>query len=56
MRLPPTEKRKQFELRALGLREFAGVTIDNTDLSPYETADRVQALTTSGKSLVWRPA
>jgi hypothetical protein len=30
--LPPTEKRKQFELRALGLREFAGV-------QPHEALD-----------------
>jgi len=26
--LPPTEKRKQFELRALGLRDFAGVDVE----------------------------
>ena len=26
--LPPTEKRKQYELRALGLRDFAGVSSD----------------------------
>src|SRR3990172_6703415 len=34
---------------------FAGATIDSSDLTPYETADRLQALTTSGASLVWRP-
>jgi adenylate kinase family enzyme len=28
-------------------------TIDNSDLSAHETADRVQALTTSGESIVW---
>lgn len=32
-----------------------GVTLDNGDLSIYETADRLQALTTSGESLVARP-
>jgi chloramphenicol 3-O-phosphotransferase len=32
-----------------------GSTIDNSDLSIYEAADRLQALTTSGESLVWRP-
>jgi hypothetical protein len=35
--LPPTEKRKQFELRALGLREFAGVTGDQP-LDPFALA------------------
>jgi chloramphenicol 3-O-phosphotransferase len=34
----------------------AGATIDSSDLTPYETADRLQALTTSGASIVWRPA
>jgi predicted kinase len=32
-----------------------GATIDNSDLSPYATADRLQALTTSGESLIWAP-
>ena len=36
-------------------RAFAGATIDSSDLSPYATADRLQALTTSGESLVWSP-
>lgn len=35
--LPPTEKRKQFELRALGLRDFAGVTGDQP-LDPFALA------------------
>ena len=35
--LPATEKRKQFELRALGLREFAGVT-DDQPLDPFALA------------------
>jgi len=30
-------------------------TIDNSGLSAEATADRVQALTTSGESIVWRP-
>ncbi len=34
---------------------FAGATIDNSELAPEATADRLQALTTAGKSLV-RPA
>jgi adenylate kinase family enzyme len=32
-----------------------GATIDSSDLDAYATADRVQALTTSGESIVWRP-
>jgi chloramphenicol 3-O-phosphotransferase len=34
---------------------FAGATIDSTKQTVQETADRVQDLTTSGASLVWRP-
>ena len=37
MLLPPTEKRKQFELRAQGLRDFAGVEADQP-LDPFELA------------------
>ena len=37
MLLPPTEKRKQFELRALGLRDFAGVAPDQA-LDPFALA------------------
>jgi chloramphenicol 3-O-phosphotransferase len=36
--------------------EFSGATIDSSELSAYETADRLQALTTSGRSIVWRPS
>jgi adenylate kinase family enzyme len=35
--------------------EPAGVTIDNSEMSPEVAADRVQALTTSGESLIWQP-
>lgn len=35
--LPPSEKRKQFELRALGLRDFAGVKSDQP-LDPFALA------------------
>jgi hypothetical protein len=35
--LPPTEKRKQYELRALGLRDFAGVG-NNEHLDPFALA------------------
>jgi tRNA uridine 5-carbamoylmethylation protein Kti12 len=33
----------------------AGSAIDSSDLSPYATADKLQALTTSGESLIWVP-
>jgi chloramphenicol 3-O-phosphotransferase len=35
--------------------EATGTTIDTSALSAEATADRVQALTTSGESVVWRP-
>jgi chloramphenicol 3-O-phosphotransferase len=36
-------------------KDAPGATIDSSDLTPYETADRLQALTTSGESIVWKP-
>jgi hypothetical protein len=41
--LPTTEKRKHFELRALGLREFAGVTEDQP-LDPFALASFARLL------------
>jgi hypothetical protein len=41
--LPASEKRKQFELRALGLREFAGVTEDQP-LDPFALASFARLL------------
>lgn len=41
--LPPTEKRKQFELRALGLRDFAGLTGDEP-LDPFSLAEFARLL------------
>jgi adenylate kinase family enzyme len=35
--------------------DIGGSTIDSSALSPYEAADRLQGLTTSGESIVWRP-
>jgi predicted kinase len=35
--------------------ELPGSTIDISALGIYEAADRVQALTTSGESIVWQP-
>lgn len=36
--------------------DIGGGTIDSSKLTPYETADKLQALTTSGVSIVWQPA
>jgi hypothetical protein len=41
--LPPTEKRQQFELHALGLRDFAGVA-DNEPLDPFALANFAKLL------------
>ncbi len=50
-RMPPARIEKVWrDFEAAG--PFAGATIDLTDLTPQETADRLQALTTSGTSLV----
>jgi adenylate kinase family enzyme len=38
-----------------GPNAVGGATIDTSDLTPEQTADRLQALTTSGQSIVWRP-
>jgi hypothetical protein len=40
---------------AVAVGEIAGVTLDTTGDTVFETADRVQALTTGGASLVWQP-
>jgi hypothetical protein len=36
--IPPTKKGRHFELRARGLREFAGLTRDDQRLDPFELA------------------
>jgi len=41
--LPPSEKRKQYELRALGLRDFAGVEADQP-LDPFALAQFAKLL------------
>jgi len=41
--LPPTEKRKQYELRALALRDFAGVAPDEP-LDPFALAEFARLL------------
>lgn len=37
-KLPPTFKGRQFEIRAMGLREFAGLRRDDEPLDPFELA------------------
>ncbi|HZB44782.1 MAG TPA: ImmA/IrrE family metallo-endopeptidase [Pyrinomonadaceae bacterium] len=37
-RLPPTYKGRQYEIRAMGLREFAGLRRDEERLDPFELA------------------
>jgi hypothetical protein len=36
--LPPTQKGRQYEIRAIGLREFAGLHRDDECLNPFELA------------------
>jgi hypothetical protein len=48
--LPDAEKRKQFELRALGLREFAGVTEDQP-LDPFALASFARLLVVDFNSI-----
>lgn len=38
MDLPPTQKGRHFEIRALGLREFAGLRRDDERLDPFQLA------------------
>jgi len=48
--LPPTEKRKQFELRALGLRDFAGVGAQQP-LDPFALAEFARLLVVDFESI-----
>jgi chloramphenicol 3-O-phosphotransferase len=36
--------------------ETGGVTIDNSEMTAQEASDRLQALTTSGASMIWTPS
>ena len=36
--MPPTQKGRQYEIRAIGLREFAGLRRDDERLNPFELA------------------
>ena len=45
--LPPTQKGRQFEIRAIGLREFAGLRRDDERLNPFELARYAKLLVAS---------
>lgn len=45
--LPPTQKGRQYEIRALGLRDFAGLKRDDEPLNPLELARYAKLLVVS---------
>ena len=45
--LPPTQKGRQYEIRAAGLREFAGLRRDDERLNPFELARYAKLLVAS---------
>lgn len=45
--LPPTRKGRGYEIRALGLRDFAGLRRDDERLNPFELADYAKLLVAS---------
>jgi hypothetical protein len=45
--LPPTRKGRQYEIRAIGLREFAGLRRDDERLNPFELAHYAKLLVAS---------
>ncbi len=46
-RLPPTQKGRQYEIRAIGLREFAGLRREDERLNPFELAVYARLLVAS---------
>jgi chloramphenicol 3-O-phosphotransferase len=52
----PAERVEKIWRDFVAAGEIGGATIDSTGLTAHETADKLQALTTSGASLVWAPA
>ncbi len=45
--LPPSQKGRQYEIRAIGLREFAGLRRDDERLNPFDLARYAKLLVTS---------
>lgn len=45
--LPPTRKGRHYEIRAIGLRDFAGLVRDDAPLNPFELAQYAKLLVAS---------
>lgn len=45
--LPPTQKGRKYELRAIGLRDFAGLKTDEDPLNPFDLADYAKLIVAS---------
>ena len=45
--MPPTRKGRNYEIRAIGLREFAGLKSDEDELDPFELAKYAKLLVAS---------
>lgn len=45
--LPPTRKGRHYEIRAIGLRDFAGLARDDSPLNPFELAQYAKLLVAS---------
>lgn len=45
--MPPTQKGRQYEIRAIGLREFAGLRRDDERLNPFDLAQYARLLVAS---------
>lgn len=45
--MPPTRKGRKYEIRAIGLREFAGLTSDEDRLNPFDLARYAKLLVAS---------
>ena len=45
--LPPTRKGRNYEIKAIGLREFAGLRRDDERLNPFELARYANLLVAS---------
>lgn len=46
-RLPPTKKGRDYEIRAIGLREFAGLRLPEERLNPFDLANYAKLLVAS---------
>jgi chloramphenicol 3-O-phosphotransferase len=51
----PAERIRKLHADFVAATDLPGATVDSSDLTAYATADKLQALTTSGESLVLQP-